>query len=326
MSQRTIDLTPEQRSLIEKRLVEFFAGEAHEDCRKAAESAQALPLSLDWSACLAIRPDGEVIWIDYDEPHQVRAVEDERERNIGLFQGSRRYPELRFLVPLRPPDATDCPSCRGTGKLTFPAGYEHFDETIVCYCGGSGWLPAGTDLGDLCLTRRRTVRWSLLLLATVLPALYALSLLGLFPWSGLNCWQSDIDINSGRTRYTRYLFWISVTRSVRDSALTNALSSEDLAGQVPDWHPAVTLSPGLRHSPHYRFHSAIHQIRELEICWDFGKMTPAARRKTPRRVLRLWQQTGGYMRAEDYIQAVWGRALEAHEIGKIIDVADLPST
>jgi hypothetical protein len=86
----------------------------------------------------------------------------------------------------------------------------------------------------------------------------------------------------------------------------------------------VTLSPGLRHSPHYAFHGAIHQIRELEFCWQSGKMTPAARKETARNVLRLWQQNLNYMRATDYIQAVWERAQDAEKKGNVIDVGDLP--
>jgi hypothetical protein len=62
----------------------------------------------------------------------------------------------------------------------------------------------------------------------------------------------------------------------------------------------------------------------LEISWEFGKMTPAARRETARNVLGLWQQTGSYFHAEHYVQAVWGRALEAHKKGEAIDVEDLP--
>ncbi len=161
MSQRPIDLTSEQRDLIEQRLVEFVAGEAHEDVRKSAESAQALPLLFDWSACLAIRSSGEVVWINYDEPHQVRAVEDERERNIGLFQGSRRYPELRFLVPRRPPEAIECSYCGGTGKPTlppFPAGQAHLVE-------GSAAIAAETDgclrlqISGTSVRRGGTVLW-----------------------------------------------------------------------------------------------------------------------------------------------------------------------
>src|SRR5689334_16672129 len=98
---RPVDLAPEQRDLIERKISEFVRGGAPEDCRKAAGSAHALPLDLGWTACIALRPDGEVIRIEYDEPHEVKAVEDERERNIGLFQGSRRDPDLLFLVPAR---------------------------------------------------------------------------------------------------------------------------------------------------------------------------------------------------------------------------------
>jgi hypothetical protein len=138
---KRVELTTEQRDLIERKIAEFVRGEAFEDCRKAAGSAHALPLYLDWTACMALRPDGELIWIDYDEPHQVRPVEDEPERNLGLFQGSRRDPDLRFLVPPRPPDALECPVCKGTGRLTFPEGHEHLAERVVCSCGGLGWLP-----------------------------------------------------------------------------------------------------------------------------------------------------------------------------------------
>jgi hypothetical protein len=93
---------------------------------------------------MAIRPDGQVIWIDYDEPHRVRPVEDDRERNLGLFQGSRRDPDLGFLVPPRPPDAVDCTDCKGTGRPAFPKGYEHLAEKVVCSCGGLGWLPVSS--------------------------------------------------------------------------------------------------------------------------------------------------------------------------------------
>ncbi len=117
------------------------------------------------------------------------------------------------------------------------------------------------------------------MLVAVPPLLLALSMLGRFPWSGVNCWQDDIDITSGRIRQTRYLLWIPVQRFVRDSALTKAARPEAATLSGPDWHPVVTLSPGLRHSPHYAFHGATDQIRELEFCWECGKMTPAARKE-----------------------------------------------
>jgi hypothetical protein len=165
---------------------------------------------------------------------------------------------------------------------------------------------------------------ALLVIVAIPLVLLVLSLFGLFPWSGVNCWQSDVDIRSGRIRQTRYLLWVPVQRTVRDSALTRAVPPAETTGLRPEWHAVVTLSPGLHHSPHYVFHGAIHQIRELELCWEFGKMTPAARAKTARNLLRLWQQNHSHMRATDYLQALQERALDAKKTGNVIDAGDLP--
>jgi hypothetical protein len=324
-----VDLSRKQRALIERKFTEFIRGDAHGEYRRAAQSAHALPIYFEWSACMAIRPDGEVIWIDHDERHQIHAVDDELVRNIGLFQGSRRDLDLVFLAPARPPDAIECPDCRGTGRLILPEGHEHLADTLVCKCGGLGWLPASSaspvrPLGRSSVTIRRRLLVALLLLVLTPAALFGLSLLGFFPWDPLNCWQNDIDITSGRIRYSRYLFWIPIRTTVFDSALTGALSPEDLAGRPAEWHPVATFSPGLHHSPHYMYHAAFSQIRELEISWDFGKMTPAARRETARNLLGLWQHAGSYFRAGDYIQAVLERAMEAHKEGQVIGVKDLP--
>jgi hypothetical protein len=134
------DTTPEQRSKIEAKIAEYLEGGAYEWARRACAEAHALPLYLDWTRCLAIRPDGEVIYID-DESYEVRDVEDERVRNLAVFQGSRRDPDLRCLVPSRPPDGTDCPDCRGTGKLPFRGDRAHLAEVVICSCGGLGWVP-----------------------------------------------------------------------------------------------------------------------------------------------------------------------------------------
>ena len=160
--------TPEQRAMIEAKIDPSICGLASEEARRACTVARALPLFLDWSACMAVRPDGEIIWIDYEEPHRVRLVEDERERNIGLFQGSLRHPDLGFLVPTRPDDAINCPECRGTGRISFPEVPERLADRIVCHCGGSGWLPSKSVFRK---ERRKTGRRKLvqfLLIALVL--------------------------------------------------------------------------------------------------------------------------------------------------------------
>ena len=103
-----------------------------------------------------------------------------------------------------------------------------------------------------------------------------------------------------------------------------ALSPDEKVGPPADWHPVVTLSPGLRHSPHYLFHGAFSDIRTLELSWEFGKMTPAARRASDQQVLRLWRRDGSDLRAGHYIQSLWERALVAEKAGEEIDEGDLP--
>ena len=200
-STRVFEPTPEHRATIEAKIDPSICGLASEEARRACTVARALPVFLDWSACMAVRPDGEIIWIDYEEPHRVRLVEDERERNIGLFQGSLRYPDLGFLVPTRPDDAIDCPDCRGKGRISFSEVPERLADRIVCHCGGNGWLPAkgGLRKDRRRAGRRKLVRFLLIALA-VPPVLLTLSLFGLFPWSRLNSWRYDIDLNSGQIR------------------------------------------------------------------------------------------------------------------------------
>jgi len=133
-----------------------------------------------------------------------------------------------------------------------------------------------------------------------------------------------VDIHSGRVRLTRYIFWLRVYESVEDSALTRALQPEDFSATAPEWHHAVTLSPGLGHSPHYRFHSAIAQIRQLELAWSLAEFTPAARRASAKRILQLWQQTGGDDGAKPYLRALDNLAFAGSSQKGAIDEEDSP--
>ncbi len=109
--------------------------------RAVVASFGALPLVLDMSGCYALRLDGVVIAFSWDEPHGLVTINDERLRNVALYQGSLKYPELASLVPARAPDAIDCRSCGGIGKVSVDG---HTLANVVCFCGGLGWVPAGS--------------------------------------------------------------------------------------------------------------------------------------------------------------------------------------
>ncbi len=150
-----------------------------------------------------------------------------------------------------------------------------------------------------------------------------LSLGGLLPWSPINCWHYDVDIHSGRIRYTRYLAFLPISQRIDQSALSGALQPDDFRDSKPAWRRVLTLSPRVRNSPHYAFHSAIAQIGELERVWQIGKFTPAARRSTGKRVLELWQQGQGDDAAQPYLRSISEIGFRLSEEHKSTDEKDL---
>src|SRR5436309_1304498 len=87
--------------------------------------------------------------------------------------------------------------------------------------------------------------------------------LGCYPfltWSPLNCRYEDIDINTGRIRHQRLLLGICISERIEDSSISRELQ---LGGAPADWRRANTFSPLVGYSPHYIFHSAVSQAREL---------------------------------------------------------------
>ena len=101
----------------------------------------ALHIGGEHAGGLYLRPSGEVVVVgeDYDHP-DVDTVHTDRSHVLrALVWGARRYPELRKLIPVRPPGAVDC-RCRqipifAEGKALCPE------------CGVPGWLPSDAGHG-----------------------------------------------------------------------------------------------------------------------------------------------------------------------------------
>jgi len=81
--------------------------------------------------------DGEVIVVPTEEVEEPRIELETRVRRMAIYRGSLKYPDLQPLVQLRSRGSVDCPHCEGHGRIDLP-GIE--PNTIVCYCGGLGWL------------------------------------------------------------------------------------------------------------------------------------------------------------------------------------------
>ena len=143
-------ITPAQRRLIAHLIADASRGgpelvrrwENPNAAPFAAEHAKRgrLLLMRDWTAAFVLDPEGEVWIIDteYGKPPEPGT---EKDRRLALFQGLRRFPELLSLLPARPEDAVTCSGCEGTGILPINFEVPALRGSVVCRCGGAGWVP-----------------------------------------------------------------------------------------------------------------------------------------------------------------------------------------
>ena len=122
-------------------LIEDYASKceaAQPELRKLVTHECVLPLLCDMGGVLAINVSGEIRSFLWDDLLHGQVESDMRIRNLALFQGSKKYPELAALIE-KPKEARVCPHCGGSGKD--PYAEKLNADNIVCYCGGLGWIP-----------------------------------------------------------------------------------------------------------------------------------------------------------------------------------------
>src|SRR5215470_2423248 len=84
-------------------------------------------------------PEGEIYTEEYDLAGDTpsRFYRDQRAQTQALVLASQNMPELKRLLPSRPPKALLCETCEGTGRVY----REIFDRGILCdECLGLGWI------------------------------------------------------------------------------------------------------------------------------------------------------------------------------------------
>ncbi len=112
-------------------------------------------------------------------------------------------------------------------------------------------------------------------------------------WSPINCWHEEINIKTGQARYTRSLWFVTISTRVEDTALSEALRGEIVdVSDIEPWHRVNTFSPGVHHSPHYLFHSAHMMAKQLGAIFQMLEVGPEGRQAIAKEVLRLWQVDG----------------------------------
>ena len=90
-----------------------------------------------------LRPDGTLLDVDSDfgKPLQPLAA---HLHVTAIVAGCERYPWLSELLPMRPEQARDCPTCRGLGRIRLSNDAD--GHGVFCdSCQALGWLSSGPD-------------------------------------------------------------------------------------------------------------------------------------------------------------------------------------
>jgi glycolate oxidase FAD binding subunit len=102
-----------------------------------ARATNALPISIGFTGALGFTPDGVALFFDW-ESEQVRPETEARWIIMAAVSAAERYPELRGILPVRPPTAKTCTQCSGTGRMEITPLIP-----LKPYCGdcyGLGWI------------------------------------------------------------------------------------------------------------------------------------------------------------------------------------------
>jgi hypothetical protein len=119
---------------------ELLAGLSPSDVADAEEyrlskEFTALPIGIGFFSYNFLRPDGEVISIAYFDSIEIGRSRKSYNLLRTLAWGAERYPALAPLIPERPPEAEDCPLCRGSGTNVSISG----NDVTCVWCSGLRW-------------------------------------------------------------------------------------------------------------------------------------------------------------------------------------------
>ncbi|MHC4742260.1 MAG: hypothetical protein ACYS8Z_10125 [Planctomycetota bacterium] len=138
-----------------------------------------------------------------------------------------------------------------------------------------------------------------------------LAAVGIYYFSGysrIKCWTQEIDINSGRTRYTHYLFWKVTEQEISPTWMSQLLNKAD-EEIVPNWHLVAALSPGTPHSPHFAFHSAIADIDTAKKVFDLYDIPRDRQVALAEEIRSSWNRTGNDAEAHGLITQLFDEAV-----------------
>lgn len=124
-----------------RHFVDEFLANNHEDtpCRRVALRG-AIPVRWAWTGCFGLFEDGSIVYYD-DEKQEWAPTVRRDEWLVTIRLAGTTHPEYLELLPLRPDDAPDCPSCRGSGRAIAAPSSDALANVLCGTCSALGWTP-----------------------------------------------------------------------------------------------------------------------------------------------------------------------------------------
>lgn len=117
-----------------------------------------------------------------------------------------------------------------------------------------------------------------------------------------NCETQEINIKTGQARHRRYLFFVRIRDTTKDTVLSRAITEPVSVAEIKDWHTVNQFAPPWDHiSPHYRFHGALSQVRTVEILQKSFDLNQSNVASIARQLLIEWQTNGSYFAASRFL-------------------------
>lgn len=145
---------------------------------------------------------------------------------------------------------------------------------------------------------------------------------GLAPWSRLNNEEQELDLYSGRARFTRYFMCCQIKQEIRETPLSEVLGISTPTNEEK-WVYVNIFQPGISISPHCIYHGAFFQIDKLGKWWSVGNLDQSAQMKTSRQLLQVWREGGSYFAADHYFNILEEWIIDRNS-DQPITAADIP--
>lgn len=120
------------------------------------------------------------------------------------------------------------------------------------------------------------------------------------PWSEINCRKQWINIESGRARLERYIWFVKVSSHDEETALSNALGASTAKDDA--WRLVNTFGTWQGHSPHHGFHGALNQVNVFETIAKDREWSVEKKREVALAVTAHWRTDGHYHHVDKYLQ------------------------